>query len=67
MKILVSINISVLEFYGYIGYIEDIVERLYQYDYENITKIDEQNCNAIKWNLLQKSETDQVLCWTQFP
>ena len=54
MKILVSINISVLEFYGYIGYIGyigDIVERLYQYDYENITKIDEQNCNAIKWNL----------------
>ena len=29
--------------------IED-VERLYQYDYENGTKIDEQNCNAIKWN-----------------
>ena len=28
-----------------------IVDRLYQYDYENITKIDEHNCNAIKWNL----------------
>ena len=32
-----------------------IVRRnLYQYDYENITKINEQNCNAIKWNLFAK-------------
>ena len=29
----------------------NIVERLYQYDYENGTKIDEYNCIAIKLNL----------------
>ena len=32
-----------------------IVRRtLYQYDYENITKINEHNCNAIKWNMFVK-------------
>ena len=28
-----------------------VSRNLYQYDYENLTKINEQNCNAIKWNL----------------
>ena len=29
--------------------VKHVIRNLYQYGYENITKINEHNCNAIKW------------------
>ena len=45
-KLLIVSNESI-----WVSVIEPVISLTYQYDYENITKNDEQNCNAIKWNL----------------